>query len=370
MRISFFLFFVIVIFCLISPGSHAQEERDWKAAPDFYLLGYLDVFYAFDFNQPETSERLPFLYNHNTHNEFNINQGLLGFEVLHSKYRVNLSLHAGTYPIDNYSDEPGLLKNIYEAYIGLSLNRKNNLWLDAGVFTSHIGFETPISMDNWTLTRSLCAENVPYFLTGVKITYQPNDKWELLGNIVNGWQRIQKIQGNSLPSFGTQVLFTPNNRLTFNWSTFIGTDDPDSSRRMRYCNNFYGELEISEKLGLIAGFDIGYQQESKGSSMYRNWHVVTLILRYEFTKKWAMAFRAENYVDNNEVMIETNTPNGFNTSGLSLNGDFKPLPNLACRLELRWLNSVDEIFNKDDSFSQNNLIIAASVAYTLRKQLK
>lgn len=370
MRISFFLFFIIVILCLISPGSPAQEQKEWKDAPDFYLLGYLDVFYAYDFNQPETSQRLPFLYNHNRHNEFNINQGLLGFEVLHSKYRVNLSLHTGTYPIDNYSDEPGLLKNIYEAYIGLSLNRKNNLWLDAGVFTSHIGFETPISINNWTLTRSLCAENVPYFLTGVKITYQPNDKWEVLGNIVNGWQRIQKIQGNSLPSFGTQVLFTPNNRFTFNWSTFIGTDDPDSTRRMRYFNNFYGELEISEKLGLIAGFDIGYQQVSKGSSMYRNWHVVTLILRYEFTKKWAMAFRAENYVDSNEVMIETNTPNGFNTSGLSLNGDFKPIPNLACRLELRWLNSVDEIFDKDDYFKQNNLFIVASVAYKLRKQLK
>ncbi len=120
---------------------------------------------------------------------------------------------------------------------------------------------------------------------------------------------------------------------------------------MRYFNNFYGQLEVSEKLGLIAGFDIGYQQESKGSSTYRNWHAVTLILRYEISKKWAMAFRGESYVDRHGVMIESDTPNGFNTSGLSLNGDFKPIPNLACRVELRWLNSVDEIFVKDDYFT-------------------
>ncbi len=150
MRRSLYLLYVIGILCFISPGLRAQEENQWKQAPEFYFLGYLDVFYAYDFNQPESNSRQPFLYNHNRHNEFNINHGLIGFEVLHDKYRVSLSLHTGTYPIDNYSNEPGLLKNIYEAYIGLSLNRKNNLWLDAGVFTSHIGFENPISIDNWT----------------------------------------------------------------------------------------------------------------------------------------------------------------------------------------------------------------------------
>jgi hypothetical protein len=51
------------------------------------------------------------------------------------------------------------LKNIYEANVGISLNKKNNLWVDAGVMPSHIGFESAISMDNWYLTRSLLAEN-------------------------------------------------------------------------------------------------------------------------------------------------------------------------------------------------------------------
>jgi len=370
MRISFYLFCVIAILCIISPESRAQQENGWKQTPEFYFLGYLDVFYAYDFNQPESGIRQPFLYNHNRHNEFNLNHGLLGFEINSPKYRAGLSLHAGTYPIDNYSNEPGLLKNIYEAYVGLSLNRKNNLWMDAGVFTSFIGFESPISIDNWTLTRSLCAENVPYFLTGVRVTYSINEKWEVIGAVLNGWQRIQRVQGSSLPSFGTQVIFTPNDRFTFNWSTYIGTDDPDASRRMRYFNNLYGLLEISEKLDLMAGFDIGLQQESKGSGSYDSWYAVSLILRYEITKKWAMAFRGESYVDKSGVIIETDTPNGFNTSGLSVNGDFRPIPNLACRVELRWLNSVDEIFVKDDYFKQNNLFIVASIAYRLRKHLK
>jgi hypothetical protein len=72
---------------------------------------------------------------------------------------VTLAFHAGTDSNDHYANEPGLLKNIYEANVGISLNKKNNLWVDAGVMPSHIGFESAISMDNWYLTRSLLAEN-------------------------------------------------------------------------------------------------------------------------------------------------------------------------------------------------------------------
>lgn len=83
-----------------------------------------------------------------------------------------------------------------------------------------------------------------------------------------------------------------------------------------------------------------------------------------------MVFRGETYVDKYGVMIESDTPNGFNTLGLSVNGDFRPIPDLACRLEVRWLNSVDEYFVNDDDFTKNNLFIVASLAYKLRKQIK
>lgn len=155
------------------------------------------------------------------------------------------------------------MKSVFEANIGISLNEKNNLWLDAGIMPSHIGFESAISMDNWTLTRSLLAENSPYFLSGAKLTFNPNEKWELAGLILNGWQRIQRLEGNSLPSFGTQMKFSPNESTTLNWSAFIGTDDPDQLRRMRYFNNFYGQFQLTDRFGLITGFDFGAQQIQK-----------------------------------------------------------------------------------------------------------
>jgi hypothetical protein len=281
-----------------------------------------------------------------------------------------LALQTGTYSNDNYSAEPELLKNIFEANIGLLLNKKNNLWVDAGVFASHIGFESAISTDNWTMTRSLLAENSPYFLTGAKLTYNPNSKWEFAGLIVNGWQRIQRLPGNSLPSFGTQINYSPTEKVTFNWSAFIGTDDPDTTRRMRYFNNFYGQFQFTDKFGLIAGFDIGTQQRVKNSSVYDLWFSPVLIGQFSINKTWKTAIRAEYYQDRAGIIILTDTPNGFKTTGISINLDYSPIQNIICRLEGRWLNSKDQIFETKTTLTDNNFIIATSIAIRFSETIK
>jgi hypothetical protein len=302
------------------------------------------------------------LYNHNRNNELNLNIGLIKISAKHLKYRANFALHAGTYVMDNYANESKALRHISEGNAGLSLNKKNNLWFDAGIFSSHIGFESAISKDSWTLTRSLLAENSPYYLAGAKLTYNPNTHWELGALICNGWQRIKKVSGNSLPAFCTQIKYTNVDKLTINWSTFIGTDDPDSTRRMRYFNNFYVQSQPTKKFGFIAGFDIGGQQTKKDSSGYNIWFSPVIILRYSFTDKWSTAARAEYYQDKGGVIITTGTTNGFKTSGLSLNLDYSPVKNVACRLEGRWLDSIDNIFQKQNENVNENFTIVSSIA--------
>lgn len=330
----------------------------------------MDVFYVYDFNEPTTDYRQPFLYNHNRHNEFNLNLGFARLNVNHKKYRANLALQTGTYVNDNYATEPGILKSIFESNIGISLNRKNDLWLDAGIFASHIGFESAISIDNWTLTRSILAENSPYYLSGAKLTYNPDDKWELAALICNGWQKIKKVPGNSIPSFGTQMKYKPSGNVALNWSTFVGTDDPDSTRRMRYFNNFYGQFQITKKFGLIAGFDIGYQQRAKDSSVYDTWFSPVLIGQFTINNYWKMAIRAEYYQDETGIIIPTGTTNGFQTSGLSLNFDYAPAQNIVCRVEGRLMNSKDNIFQTKTIPATDNFIIAASIEIKFSETIK
>ena len=360
---------IAAVLILTSFALSAQDSSDWVTKPTVTISGFTDIFYVYDLNLPQGNSRQPFLFNHNRHNEFNLNLGMLKIGLENAKYRTNIALQTGTYANDNYAAEPGLLKNIFEANIGVSLNKKNNLWLDAGILPSHIGFESAISMDNLTLTRSLSAENSPYFLTGAKLCYNLSEKWEIAGLIVNGWQRIKRLEGNSLQSFGTQVNFSPTNKTTLNWSTFIGTDDPDITRRIRYFNNLFGQFQLTEKLVLIAGADIGAQQETKGSSIYNIWFSPTVIGQFYINKSWTTTIRAEYYQDETAIMIPTGTMNGFRTSGISLNVDYSPAQNIICRLEGRWLNSKDKVFETKTTPSNNNFIIGTSIAIKFSEKI-
>ena len=87
-------------------------------------------------------------------------------------------------------------------------------------FTSHIGFESAIGKDCWNLTRSKLADNSPYFETGVKIGFtSKNDKWFFSGLVLNGWQRIQRQDGNNALALGHQITFKPTSKITLNSSS-------------------------------------------------------------------------------------------------------------------------------------------------------
>jgi hypothetical protein len=355
----------VLLLFLARAQVYSQPDSTLNDRAAFTVTGLVDVFYSYDFNQPATNYRQPFFYNHNRHNEFNLNLGLVRLAVDHTRYRGNIALHTGTYPADNYANEPDLLKNIFEANAGVSLSDEHNLWLDAGIFPSPIGFESPIPFDNTTLTRSILADNSPYYLTGARVMYTPNDAWMLMGMLTNGWQRIKRLEGNSLPSFSTQIQYTPNGNTTFNWSTFIGTDDPDSTRRMRYFNNVYSLFQLTAKTDIIIGMDVGMQQINKGSSKYQWWYAPIVIVRQALTDKWSAAFRAEYYQDKDGIIIPAETPNGFRTTGLSMNMDYQPEGNILCRLEGRWLTSQDNMFTKNDQAVSSNFFITASIAAKL-----
>lgn len=357
-------YFILVFVCvlLLSKVAISQDLDDQEKDNLVSWNAYLGLFYAYDFNKPTTDYRQPFYYNQNRHNEFNVNVGLIQVNVEQPKYHAYLGLQVGTYAIDNYAAESEVMQHVYEAYAGVLLNSSNNLWLDVGIFSSHLGFESAISMDNWTLTRSFSAESSPFFLSGAKLTYSPNDSWTLGATVANGWQRIQRVPGNSLPSFGTQVVYSKSG-LTLNWSTLVGTDDPDSTRRYRVFNNFYGIIELSNKVRMIAGFDIGMQQKIKGSSDYNYWHISSLITQFDINDKFSTSVRAEYVSDINGVVITSENPLvGFKTSGFSVNLDYYPMPLVIARIESRLLASSGDLFPKAETFSSQNLTIVGSIA--------
>ena len=342
----------------------ANAQSDSTKHP-LKISGYLETYYVYDFGNPANHNRPGFVYSHNRHNEVNLNLGYVQAEYNNEKVRGKLALMTGTYANANLAAEPGVLKNIFEANAGVKISKTKNLWVDAGIFASHIGFESAIGANCWNMTRSILADNSPYFESGAKISYTSNDeKWFLSGLILNGWQRIQRVPGNQTPAFGHQLTWTPNEKTTLNSSSFIGSDTPDSTRQMRYFHNFYGQFQFNDKFGLIAGFDFGAQQKVKGSSDYNVWYSPVLIARYTPNEKLAFSARAEYYSDQGEVIISTGTPNGFQTFGYSANMDVRIMENVLWRLEARTFNSQrDNIFlDRNQIAVRNNYFVGTSLS--------
>jgi hypothetical protein len=180
---------------------------------------------------------------------------------------------------------------------------------------------------------------------------------------LNGWQRIKRVEGNSLPSFGTQVQFKPSQKVLLNSSTFWGTDKPDAKRQIRFFHNFYTTVQISNDWETTLAFDIGLEQESPGSKKYNNWHTLTAVARYAVTSDFALALRGEYYQDQAGVIIVGPDGNSFNTASFSLNIDYSIAPNALCRLEGRLFNSDEPVFlTPTAQASKTNSIVTASLA--------
>lgn len=352
----------IIIILLLAPllGS-AQID---SSAISFTLSGYAEPYYGYDFGQPEIGNRPGFVYAHSRHNEFNLNIAYLKGAFNAQRIRGNLALMAGTYANANLAAEPGTLRNILEANAGIKLSKKADLWVDAGVFGSHIGFESAIGKDCWTLTRSMLADNSPYYEAGAKLSYTtPDGKWFLSALVLNGWQRIQRVPGNSKVSGGWQIQYKPNGKITLNSSTFFGTERPDAQSLTRVFHNFYGILQCSDRFGLTLGLDTGWEENPIENEKTNAWYSPVVIGRYSFNDRLALAVRAEYYKDRYGVIINTGTENGFQTLGFSANVDVQVHRNALWRIEGKLFSSKDEIFFDSDGMATgSNAVLTTALA--------
>jgi hypothetical protein len=352
----------IIHLVIISLSVHAFAQDD-TTKPTLKISGYLETYYSYDFGKPTNHNRPDFIYSFNRSNEVNLNIGFIKASIQQQKIRANLAIMAGTYTNANLATEPGVLKNIFEANAGVKIHKTKNVWIDAGIFASHIGAESAIGKDSWNLTRSIAADNSPYYESGIKGTYiSDNSKWLLSVLVLNGWQRIKRIDGNNTIALGHQITYTPSVKFSITSSSFIGNTKPDSVKQMRYFHDLYATCHLTKKLGMLGGFDIGAEQKSKGSDSYNVWYTAFLQLRYHISSKVTIAGRTEYYKDKNQVIIHTGTPDGFQTLGYSINTDVRITTYAVWRIEARTFTSKDQIFELNHNSSTHNYFITTSLA--------
>ena len=360
---------------ILSAPAFAQDDNgsgdaEYRAPKPLVIEGYGEVYYGYDLNTPASNNRPDFVYSHNRHNEVNINLAMLRAKYEKDRVRANIGIMAGTYANANLSAEPGVLKNIYEANAGVRLHKYREVWLDAGIFESHIGSEGAISMDCPTLTRSLIAEGSPYYEAGVRLSYTTINKKLYFALLhLNGWQRIQRPAGYSTPAGGMQITYTPSDKVLFNLSTFVGSDRPDIDKSTRYFADFFTKIQLAKKLEVTATFDIGmdhYLVHPTQQYTESGWLGTALILKFNATKRAAWVARGEYFFDPFGLVMPVNVPGidpEFAIGAYSLGYDRSITSNLLWRVEAKGYVGHDRSFRKGGALFNDDYVISTSLAF-------
>ena len=332
----------------------AQNTPATPSAPDtaakITFGGFVDGYYAYDFNRPPTFDRA-FTTQPARHNEFNVNLAFVEAKLDAPRMRGRLAIQVGTSVQANYAGErrngaisgPDLARLIQEAVVGTKLT--DNLWIDGGVFLSHIGMEGFVSRDNPMYTRSLVADYSPYYESGVKATWQATPTVSALFTVVNGWQNISET--NSAKSVGVRVDYTPSAVTTFSYFNYLGDEAPDSAahRQLRSYNGVGLKSALSSHFLVMAEVDYGTQGHASGSGASA-WYGGMFTGRYQAKPTIAIVSRVERFTDRDQAIVATGVVEGLRASGVSIGADVTPQPRVLWRTELRGFQGESAVFPK------------------------
>ena len=77
------LLIIVLLFPLIK---NIQAQTNDSISPSLIVWGFADFYYAYDFNIPASHDRPSFIYSHQRHNEFALNNGIIGLKYNKEKY--------------------------------------------------------------------------------------------------------------------------------------------------------------------------------------------------------------------------------------------------------------------------------------------
>ncbi len=319
---------------------------------------FVDGYYAWDVGRPPTRDRsfaggALFTTQPSRHNEFNVNLAFAEAVLTGPRVRGRLAVQAGTSVQSNYSVEPSegtvsgpsLAQLLQEAVVGYRI--ADALWVDAGIFFSHMGMESWISRDNPTYTRSLTADYSPYYSTGAKLTWAAAPKLTARLDVVNGWQNVS--EANDGKGAGIRLDYAPTQGATLSYYNFFSEE---SGTRLRTFNGV-GAKVARGPWTLLGQLDVGTQRRARDVGGASSWINTAGILRYRVAPLVALSGRVEFADDEDGVVLGTGVreedalpvPNApFRALGGSLGIDVQPQARVLWRTEARGWRNRDPIF--------------------------
>ncbi len=325
-------------------ASYAQDSTV-VASSKPTITGYGDVYYRYNFNNPQRNQDGELFPNNltsftNSHNSFELNMISLKIEHTIGKVGIVGDVGFGTRAEEfSYNDENSklLIKQLYVTY-----SPTDNLKFSAGSWGTHIGYEVVDPTGNRNYSMSYMFTNGPFFHTGLK------------ADLTLG--KIGLMAGIANP--------TDLKSTTFDQKTFIAQLSAAPSDKFKAYLNFQGgEQDENTKLnqfdlvltGIVSDkFSLGYNgtisnnkfRDNNGNyGDSQNWFGSALYLNVDPSPGFGLTLRGDYFDDSDALKMFSGVDGGGNVFAGTLSGNIR-INNLTIIPELRIDNGSKELFRK------------------------
>jgi len=269
---------------------------------------------------------------------------------------------SGTTDLANDNNQSNV--NIEQAYIELLAPYGNGIDFQFGKFVTLLGVETIDPRNNWLASRGILFNYaVPFTHTGVRATYDWNDKFRTVFGVNNGADL--DINNNLNVSIEGQMSYKLTDRITLTQNIVVGEETPGGKD-----NGHDGETAIT--LDTIAGLKLTDKWLVNGESIWGkngngDWYGFGVWNRYEFNDWISFNQRFEWFNDSSGARlgyVDTATcPGGcgYDVYEMTFGMDFKVYQNLLTRLEYRFDRTPGTQRFDVDTNTDQNLFLAEMV---------
>ena len=304
---------------------------------DIEVSGYVSAIFTDTLTNPSDSARKLGVFETNAHSFDNS-----AFKLVFEK-PTSTESRAG-FRVDILSGETGrLLGNatadvptgstglddfeLEQAYVTYKADVGDGLDIYAGKFVTLLGAEVIESPLNYNISRSiLFGFAIPFTHTGIRATYPLTDTISVTAGVNNGWDNNDDL--NHGYSYEGQVAWSPNDDFSLTVNGIWGPEQMGEERNKRGVIDVVANWTPTEKLTLIGNFDWGHEtgvivthegfiyatepdpdvaqpgptlitmvDQTYDSKSVADWYGGALVANYQFTDRFALAGRAEYFVD-------------------------------------------------------------------------
>lgn len=317
--------------------------------------GFVDVYYNRNFADPST--RANKLRNFDIpENQINLSMAEISLQKKAEPVGFRITAGFGStsdvvHGIAPYgSNSFSALTIFQQAYLTAVLPLGAGLSVDAGKFATHMGNEVIESKENWNYSRSLLfAFAIPYYHTGIRLTYPFSASFSATAHIVNGWNSV--VDNNDQTTLGLTMNYAPSGSTGIILNAIDGVEQPSGvAAGKKSVFDLTITQQLTESLSLMLNADYGQERLSTGLPV---WKGIAIYGRYLVGARSAVALRGEVFDD------PTGYATGFGIPSLDvreLTGtyEYRFTDALLLRTEARYDFANSPVFDEKSSVNVKN----------------